>query len=158
MGVLEILRPERVSVSSPAEGLIHTKTGALRRLAELLATATDVPLTEIERVLVEREKVQSTGVGGGVAIPHGSIVTLEVHIGAILLCPQPIDFDAIDSAPVSILFAVIGPKRAAGEHLKILARVSRLLRQDDFRKQLLASPTGVAAYNCIVAEESRSGA
>ncbi len=158
MGVLEILSSERVSVSSSSEGLIHTKNGALRRLAELLATATDIPVVEIERVLVEREKVQSTGVGGGVAIPHGSIATLELHIGAILLCPQPIDFDAIDSAPVSILFAVIGPKRAAGEHLKILARVSRLLRQDDFRRQLLAAPTGLAAYNCIQAEETRGSA
>lgn len=156
MGVLEILRAERVSVANASEGLVRNKADALRRLAALLASGTHVPAAEIERVLVEREKVQSTGVGGGVAIPHGGIAALEVHIGAILLCPEPVEFDAIDAAPVSILFAVIGPKREAGEHLKILARVSRLLRQDDFRKRLLAAPTGLVAFERISAEESRS--
>lgn len=158
MGILEILRTERVSVANAFEGVVRSKADALHRLAALLATGTDVAATEIERVLAEREKLQSTGVGGGVAIPHGGIATLQGHIGAVLLCPDPIDFDAIDSAPVSILFAVIGPKREAGEHLKILARVSRLLRQDDFRKRLLAAPTGAIAYERISAEESRGGA
>ncbi len=158
MGVLEILRAERVSVSNASEGVVRNKAEALKRLATLLATGTGVPSTEIERVLVEREKLQSTGVGGGVAIPHGGIPTLETHIGAVLLCPDPIDFNAIDAAPVSILFAVIGPKREAGEHLKILARVSRLLRQDDFRKRLLAATTGIVAFERISAEESRSSA
>ncbi|MBK9266657.1 MAG: PTS sugar transporter subunit IIA [Polyangiaceae bacterium] len=158
MGVLQILRAERVSVANASEGVVRTKAEALRRLAALLATGTDIPAAEIERVLVEREKIQSTGVGGGVAIPHGGIAVLEVHIGAVLLCPDPIEFDAIDGAPVSILFAVIGPKREAGEHLKILARVSRLLRQDEFRKRLLAAPTGTSAFDRICAEETRSSA
>jgi nitrogen PTS system EIIA component len=158
MGVLEILCAERVSVANAAEGVVRNKAEALRRLAALLATATDVPATDIERVLVAREKTQSTGVGGGVAIPHGGIATLETHIGAVLLCPNPIEFDAIDSAPVGILFAVIGPKHEPGAHLKILARVSRLLRPDEFRKRLLAAPTGAVAYERINAEESGSGA
>jgi PTS system nitrogen regulatory IIA component len=158
MGVLKILRAERVSVANASEGAVRTKAEAIHRLAELLATATDISANEIERVLVEREKIQSTGIGGGVAIPHGGITALDVHIGAVLLCPDPIEFDAIDSAPVSILFAVVGPKREAGEHLKILARVSRLLRQDEFRKRLLASPTGAIAFERISAEETRSGA
>jgi PTS system nitrogen regulatory IIA component len=158
MGVLEILRAERVSVANASEGVVRTKAEALRRLATLLATATDVHAADIERVLVAREKTQSTGVGGGVAIPHGGISTLETHIGAVLLCPVPIDFDAIDAAPVGILFAVIGPKHEPGAHLKILARVSRLLRPDEFRKRLLAAPTGAVAYERISAEETRSGA
>jgi nitrogen PTS system EIIA component len=156
MGVLDILRAERVSVANASEGVVRTKAEALHRLAQLLATGTDIHAAEIERVLVEREKTQSTGVGGGVAIPHGGIATLEVHIGAVLLCPDPIEFDAIDGAPVSILFAVIGPKREAGEHLKILARVSRLLRPDDFRKRLLDAPTGTNAFGRIATEEARS--
>jgi PTS system nitrogen regulatory IIA component len=157
MGILEILRAERVSVANASEGIVRTKADALRRLAVLLATDTVVPAAEIERVLVAREKTQSTGVGGGVAIPHGGIAALEVHIGAVLLCPEPIDFDAIDAAPVSILFAVIGPKHEPGAHLKILARVSRLLRPDDFRKRLLSASNGAIAYERISAEESRSG-
>jgi PTS system nitrogen regulatory IIA component len=82
---------------------------------------------------------------------------VERLVGAVLLCPAPIDFDAIDGAPVSILFAVIGPKRATGEHLKTLARISRLLRDEGFRGRLLGAPTGRAAFELIIAEEGRSG-
>src|SRR6185503_19631130 len=111
MGVLEILNAERVSVANDTEGLVRSKADAIRRLADLLANGQQaIGAPEIERVLVERERLQSTGVGGGVAIPHGAIDHLDRLIGAVLLSPSPIDFDAIDSAPVSILFAVIGPK------------------------------------------------
>jgi len=152
MGVLDILSADNVSVSNKAEGVVRSKADALRRLAALLARGVAVPVEDIERVLVEREKLQSTGVGGGVAIPHGAIEGLERHVGAVLLCPDPIDFDAIDGAPVSILFAVIGPKRAAGEHLKTLARVSRLLRDDEFRRRLLGAPSGADAFHLIAVE------
>jgi nitrogen PTS system EIIA component len=110
---------------------------------------------EVERVLVEREHLQSTGVGGGVAIPHGAIDRIEQLVGAVLLCPDPIPFDAIDNEPVSILFAVIGPKRKTGEHLKTLARVSRLLRNEDFRERLLKAPDGKTAFELMFEEEGR---
>jgi PTS system nitrogen regulatory IIA component len=156
MGVSEILSPDHVSVAGEAEGVVTTKQAAIHRLAVLLSRQIPVSSEEIERVLDERERLQSTGVGGGVAIPHGSIDRLERTIGAVLLCPKPIDFDAIDGAPVSILFAVIGPRRATGEHLKTLARVSRLLRDDGFRARLAAAPTGRDAYALIAAEEGRA--
>lgn len=157
MGVSEILTPEHVSVASEAEGVVRSKPEALQRLAALLATGqTAVSPDEIERVLTDRERLQSTGVGDGVAIPHGAIDRLDHLIGAVLLCPKPIDFDAIDAAPVSILFAVIGPKRANIDHLKTLARVSRLLRDHGFRERLLNAPSGGAAFRMIAAEEGRS--
>jgi nitrogen PTS system EIIA component len=156
MGILDILTSDHVSVANKAEGLVRSKAEALHRLAELLARGVSVSVAEIDRVLVEREKLQSTGVGGGVAIPHGAIDGLANHVGAVLLCPDPIAFDAIDGAPVSIIFAVIGPKRAAGEHLKTLARVSRLLRDDEFRKRLLNAANGQAAFRLIAAEEGRA--
>jgi PTS system nitrogen regulatory IIA component len=167
MLVSEILTAYQVSVAGELEGVVRSKEEALRRLAALLASglgaagresasaAEEQLAAEIERVLVERERLQSTGVGSGVAIPHGSMEGIERLTGAVLLCPQWIEFDAIDSAPVSILFAVIGPKRATGEHLKTLARISRLLRDADFRQRLLQSPTGRAAFELIVAEERR---
>lgn len=156
MGVIEILTPERVSVASATEGVVRSKLEAIRRLSVLLSHwQSTVEPAEIERILSEREKLQSTGVGGGVAIPHGALDRLDHTIGAVLLCPTPIEFDAIDGAPVSILFAVVGPKRATGEHLKTLARVSRLLRDDAFRMRLLAAPTGRAAYMLIAAEEGK---
>ena len=157
MGVSQILTPDHVSLASAAEGVVRTKPEAIRRLAALLAHGQmAVSATEIEHVLTEREALQSTGVGGGVAIPHGAIDRLEHLVGAVLLCPSPIEFDAIDRAPVSILFAVIGPKRATGEHLKTLARVARLLRDDSFRARLLAAGSGREAFAMIAAEEGRA--
>jgi len=156
MGVCDILSRDRVSVASVEGEPVRSKSDALKRLSTLLARGQDVVSNdEIERVLTERERLQSTGVGGGVAIPHGSVDGLDRLIGAVLLCPQPIEFEAIDSAPVSILFAVIGPKRATGDHLRTLARVSRLLRDDNFRAKLLRAPSGAAAFEMLAAEEGR---
>ncbi|MEZ4300470.1 MAG: PTS sugar transporter subunit IIA [Polyangiaceae bacterium] len=145
-----------MSVASVEGGPVRNKSDALKRLSVLLASGQDVvAMGEIERVLTERERLQSTGVGGGVAIPHGSIEGLDRLVGAVLLCPESIEFDAIDGAPVSILFAVIGPKRATGEHLKTLARVSRLLRDDSFRAKLLRAPSGPGAFDMLAAEEGK---
>jgi len=156
MGVCDILSRDRVSVANVEGGNVRSKGDALKRLSLLLSTGQKVVSTgEIERVLTERERLQSTGVGGGVAIPHGSLEGLDRLVGAVLLCPAPIQFEAIDGAPVSILFAVIGPKRATGEHLKALARVSRLLRDDSFRARLLGAPSGPAAFDMLAAEEGR---
>src|SRR5215471_12644315 len=110
MGVVDILTPERVSVANDVEGVVRSKADAIDRLALLLSNGSNgVAADEIARVLTDRERLQSTGVGGGVAIPHGAIDRLDRLVGAVLLCPDPIGFDAIDGAPVTILFAVIGP-------------------------------------------------
>ena len=156
MRVSEILSPEHVSVANADGGMVRDKPEALRRLAVLLTNGQKtVDADEIERILIDREKLQSTGLGGGVAIPHGVSDKVSRRIGAMLLCPSAIAFDAIDGAPVSILVALVGPKRDIGEHLKMLARVSRLLRDERFRARLLAAPDGRAAFDMIAAEESR---
>lgn len=158
MGVVDILTVERVSVAGAAEGEIRSKPQALARLAAMFAFGhASVSYEEILGVLVEREQLQSTGVGGGVAIPHGVIDRLDAQVGAVLLCPDGIEFDAIDHAPVYILFAVMGPKKAAGEHLKTLARVSRLLRLERFRARLLAQSSGAAAFQLLCAEDAKMG-
>ncbi|MCC6552206.1 MAG: PTS sugar transporter subunit IIA [Polyangiaceae bacterium] len=154
MQVGDILTAQRVSVAGEAEGPVRMKEDALRRLAALLATGlAPARADDIERVLAERERVQSTGIGSGVAIPHGSMEGIERFIGAAVICPAPIDFDAIDGAPVSIFFALIGPKRETGEHLKTLARIARLLRDERFRVRLLGAPSGRVAFELILAEE-----
>ena len=150
MGFGDILNEDRVSVSNEAEGLVRDKAGALRRLSRLLALGQDqVSEGVIYEVLAEREKLQSTGVGEGVAVPHGRVERLEEHVGALLVCPEPIDFDAIDDKPVSILFALIGPKGAAAEHLRVLARMSKLLKHDGFRTKLKATTAGSEAFALI---------
>src|SRR5260370_19694728 len=158
MILTDILSNERVKVAIRGSG-IESKDDALHALAKLLASGAASPgPTDFYRVLAEREALQSTGIGDGVAIPHGALENLGGQVAALLICPGGgIPFDAIDGNPVSILFAVVGPKRATGEHLKTLARISRLLRDSAFREKLLASADRAQAYSLIrSAEEGRA--
>jgi PTS system nitrogen regulatory IIA component len=161
MRLTELLTPTRVGIERPGPSAHAASSGhfdkphALARLAMMLATGAPVASAEVERVLVERESLQSTGIGEGVAIPHGALPQLESQCAALLIVPDGVGFDAIDGLPVTILFAVIGPKRATGEHLKTLARVSRLLRNKGFRDQLVGAGDAQVAYDLIAAEEQK---
>ena len=159
MRLTDLLTPDRVAIDRSndpsAAGVTSSldKDRALAQLAAMLASGAEVARSEVERVLAEREALQSTGIGEGVAIPHGALAQLEHQCAALLIVPDGLDFDAIDGTKVNILFAVIGPKRATGEHLKTLARVSRLLRNRGFRNQLVAAASPGAAFDLIAAEE-----
>jgi len=156
MQLLDILAPQRVAVSNGSGSRIKTKAEAIRRLAELLTSGdARIDVNSVEDGLTKREEIQSTGVGAGVAIPHAKIDTLDRIVGAVLVCQEPIGFDAIDGAPVSILFAVLGPVKAPGEHIKTLARVSRLLRDDALRARLVGASDGESAFQMIAKEEGR---
>ena len=152
----DLLTAARVSVRPGTANL--DKAGALKLLASLLAEGIGegrepVDPDKVERVLVEREALQSTGIGDGVAIPHGALAEVDGQIAALLIVPEGLDFDAIDHNKVNLLFALVGPKRATGEHLKTLARISRLLRNKGFRDRLISSSDGGEAYALLVAEE-----
>jgi PTS system nitrogen regulatory IIA component len=153
MRLTDLLTPERVAIRHNISQHPLDKAGALGTLAQLLSAGTQVDARLVERVLKEREQLQSTGIGEGVAIPHGALPLLETQHASLLIVPEGVDFAAIDSAPVNILFAVIGPKRATGEHLKTLARVSRLLRNKTFRDRLAGAADAAEAYNLIAREE-----
>jgi len=154
MRLIDLLTQERVAIRRGNEGAQSLdKAGTLRLLAQMLASGARVSAGEVERVLSEREQLQSTGIGEGVAIPHGALPQLQTQFAALVIVPDGVDFAAIDGLKVTILFAVIGPKRATGEHLKTLARVSRLLRNKGFRDRLVASHDERDAYALIVAEE-----
>jgi nitrogen PTS system EIIA component len=157
MILTDILSSERVRVAPRGTG-VESKDDALHALAKLLSSGAPAPgATDFYRVLAEREALQSTGIGDGVAIPHGALENLGGQLAALLICPGGIPFDAIDNNPVFILFAVVGPKRATGEHLKTLARISRLLRDASFREKLLGSTDRTVAYGLIrSAEEGRA--
>lgn len=157
MRLTDLLTADRVAVQHRRDpsGLRadFDKPRALSLLASLLAAGAGVPPAQVEGVLLEREQLQSTGIGEGVAIPHGALNQLETQWAALLIVPDGLDFAAIDGAFVTILFAVIGPKRATGEHLKTLARVSRLLRNKAFRERLIASKTSEEVFGLIADEE-----
>jgi nitrogen PTS system EIIA component len=157
MILTDILSCDRVRVAVRGSG-VQTKDEALHALAALLGGGASSPgESEFYRVLGEREALQSTGIGDGVAIPHGALENLAGQVAALLICPSGVPFDAIDGGLVFILFAVVGPKRATGEHLKTLARISRLLRDPSFREKLLASSDRTEAYGLIrLAEEGRA--
>ena len=153
MRLTDLLTPERVAIQHNTPTAPLDKARAIHVLAKVLTVGTAVDQVQVERVLTEREQLQSTGIGEGVAIPHGALSQLVTQYATLLIVPEGVDFAAIDGLAANILFAVIGPKRATGEHLKTLARVSRLLRNKGFRDRLIAAPNASAAYELIAVEE-----
>ncbi len=153
MHLTELLTADRTAVRHNNGAQALDKPDALHVLAELLSHGTQLSAEKIEAVLREREALQSTGIGEGVAIPHGALGELDKQVAAVLTVPEGLDFEAIDDAKVNILFAVISPKRASGEHLKTLARVSRLLRSKEFRQRLLHATDGGEVFKLLCAEE-----
>lgn len=146
MRLADILTPERVTVKLVAAD----KPAALRGLAELLVTPDGPDAEAVAQVFEKREALASTGVGSGVAIPHGRMHGVEELQAAVGICAGGVDFDAIDGRPAYILVAVLGPIAKTGEHLKALARFSRVLRRAPIREQLLAADTALAAYETIL--------
>lgn len=153
MRLTEILPADRIFVDLDG-GAVHDKADALRLLAELLAPAVGVEQQAVEQLLVDRERLQSTGIGDGVAIPHASVDSAPGQAAALLVCPGGVPFDAIDGNDVRIIFGVVGPKRATGEHLRTLARISRLLRDAGTRARLATSESADTAFRLIESQET----
>ena len=153
MRLTDLLSPERVGIKR-VDKASFDKDAALALLAQLIGPGEPgVSVKDVEQALLDREQLQSTGIGEGVAIPHGALPQLEQQVAALLIVPNGVEFQAIDDAPVTILFGVITPKLRTGEHLKTLARVSRLLRNKDFRQRLIHSADAQSAYELIRSEE-----
>lgn len=154
MRLSDIITKERILVDR--EGALPNKAEALRALARLLGGGVSAPEEEVLALLLEREQLQSTGIGDGVAIPHSALEHAASQAGALLLFPKGIDFDAIDGRPVHIVFGVVGPKRATGEHLRTLARISRLLRDQNTRDQLANIASPQLAFELIESHDASS--
>ncbi|MBW2529401.1 MAG: PTS sugar transporter subunit IIA [Deltaproteobacteria bacterium] len=156
MRVADVLSADRVSIATDTRDGPLDKPALLRRLAALLADGAEgLAVDRVHGVLAEREQLASTGIGGGVAVPHAAVDGLTRQVGALLLCPRPVEFDSIDGEPVAIVFGLIGPRGAPTDHLRVLASVSRLLHSEEFRDQLVRSRDGSAAYELLVCAERR---
>ena len=118
-----------ITVECVVPGLhVTSKKQALQELAKRAAEITGQPERAIFEVLIERERLGTTGVGNGIAIPHGKLADLNRLYGLFARLETPIDFDAIDEQPVDLICVLLAPETAGADHLKALARVSRLLR------------------------------
>jgi len=153
MHLTDILRPEMVWTDLRA----NTKTEIIRELAHLMAE-NDRSLDEsvISEVLMERERLGSTGIQDGIAIPHGKVPGLEKIVIACGRSAGGIDFDAHDQKPTHLFFVLLAPEFAAGQHLKALARLSRLLKESSFREKLMASGNSKDFFDNIVEEDKKS--
>ena len=128
-------------------------SGKKALLAELVSRAAALYKLDERRLfdrLLERERLGSTGIGGGIAIPHGRMATLSVPVGLFARLAQPIDFEAIDERPVDVVFLLVAPEGAGADHLKALARVSRLLRDRTLVEKLRATDNADALYAMLV--------
>lgn len=132
---------------------VRTRHDALTALGSLLAEPLGVEASVVEERLEAREQLQSTGIGEGVAIPHASVDQASAQAAALLICPAGVPFEAVDGADVTLIVGVVSPKNAPGEHLRILARLSRLLRDAGTRAELIAAPTAEAAAAIIRARD-----
>jgi PTS system nitrogen regulatory IIA component len=128
-------------------------SGKKALLAELASRASALYKLDERRLfdrLLERERLGSTGIGGGIAIPHGRMATLSAPVGLFARLAQPIDFEAIDERPVDTVFLLVAPEGAGADHLKALARVSRLLRDRALVEKLRATDNADALYAMLV--------
>jgi len=124
----------------------NSKKQVLQAIAEKAAAMTGVQEKDILETLIKREKLGSTGVGGGIAIPHGKLRGLDRIFGLFARLAKPIDFEALDEHPVDLIFLLLAPESAGADHLKALARIARLFREPGVVGKLRASSDASALY------------
>ncbi|MFQ5563341.1 MAG: PTS IIA-like nitrogen regulatory protein PtsN [Parvularculaceae bacterium] len=154
MGLEVLLSPEGVIPNLKA----RCKRDVLAAVAETAAGIVDAPADKILETLLEREQLGSTGVGDGVAIPHGKMEGLSHIVGVLARLEKPVDFDSLDDQPVDLVFLLLAPANATAAHLKALAKVSRLLRDEDARAALRGADTAEALFAIAVSDQKPDAA
>ena len=151
MRLTEILKPQNIKVPMDAK----VKTDAIGELVNLLSTNGE--LTDPKKVLdsvLDREATRTTGIGNGLAIPHGKCTGTDHLVMAIGRPATPIDFQAIDGRPVNLIWLLSSPPDKTGPHIHALARISRLMTIDKFRQAVAATKTSQELYDLIVQQEN----
>ena len=154
MGLEDLLSPQ---------GVIHNlrakcKREALQALAERASDLIDRPAADILNTLMERELLGSTGVGDGVALPHGKMEGLGKIVGVLARLETPVSFDALDDQPVDLVFMLLAPANATAAHLKALAKVSRLFRDEDAREALRGADSAEALFAIVKSDQKHHAA
>ncbi len=140
------LTPERVEV--------HWQVSSKKRLLESVASLLTKGNAGLDKktlfqILTERERLGSTGIGKGVALPHGRVNSLDQVIGAFAVLDSPLDYDAVDKQPVNLVFALLVPVEANEEHLRILAHLAKLFNEATLRKKLKTTRSATEAYRIL---------
>lgn len=152
MKITDILSPDMVIADLKGA----TKAEVLNELAKALAAKyTEIKLADLTAVLAERERLGSTAIGDGIAIPHGKLRGVTKIIGVFGRHIHGVDFDSLDGGPSQLFFVLVAPEDSASLHLKALARVSRLLKDGAFRSRLLAAKDSAELYSLIKQEDSK---
>jgi PTS system nitrogen regulatory IIA component len=133
MKILDVLSKETICLDLKATD----KKGVLDEMAAPVARLTGAAPQALVKVLMERERLGSTGIGGGIGIPHGKLKNLASLVLGFGLSRSGVDFDSLDGKPAHLFFLMLTPEDSAGLHLRLLARLSRLLKNDEFKSQLM---------------------
>jgi PTS system nitrogen regulatory IIA component len=150
----DLLIPEAVLSGTSAS----SKKKLFTLLGEVAARAYSLDAAQVTERLSEREKLGSTGFGGGIAIPHGKIAGVTGVLGVFVRLDKPIDFAAVDDLPVDLVFALLSPPDGGADHLKALARVSRRLRDRTFTAKLRGAGSSDALYALLTGIDARDAA
>ncbi len=151
MKIVEFLRPDAIlpNLGGP------TAQAVLSELCRPISAACRLDPQRLLETLLDREKLGSTGIGEGVAIPHGKVAGLPALVASFGRAPQGIDFRAIDGKPTHLFFTLIAPENSAGAHLKALARISRIFKNPAFRDAIMKAPGADEIFRLIEAEDAR---
>ncbi|MEX2600267.1 MAG: PTS sugar transporter subunit IIA [Balneolaceae bacterium] len=135
---------------------VKDKEALLNRLIDLLSDqVTDKQLSAIRSAVFEREKIMSTGVGKGLAIPHGKSAEIDTNYASFATLAEPIQYDSIDEKPVEVVFLLVGPESKNSAHIKLLSRISRLMNNENFRARLNDCTTPGEIIEVFTSEEDR---
>jgi PTS system nitrogen regulatory IIA component len=148
MNIADLLAPDAVLPGLKAQ----TKKQLLQELAAKSHALTKLSERRIFETLVERERLGTTGVGAGIAIPHGRMAEAKSITGIFARLDNPIEYEAVDSQPIDLVFMLLAPENAGADHLKALARVSRLLRDRTVCEKLRAAKSPEAIYAILTAD------
>lgn len=154
MHLHDLLSPQAVLPALKATG----KKQALQELAAHAARLTGLGERMIFDTLLQRERLGSTGIGSGIAIPHGKLPDIQQLTGLFARLEKPVDFEAVDGEPVDLVFVLLAPEEAGADHLKALARTARVLRDSSKAAQLRATPDADALYALLTQEPASHAA
>ena len=149
MKILDVLKREAVLDDLKSQD----KKGVIDELAAPIVRIADVNQADLVDVLMAREKLGSTGIGGGIGIPHGKLKGLDSLLLSFGLSRKGVDFESMDGKPTHIFFLLITPENSTGLHLKLLAQISKILKNDPFRDGLLHAVDGDEIYRIIKEED-----